>query len=81
MTESQMDVDSSQSTTKVSGIDLKDPVYTSDPLEYRSIEIPKRSAWQVSCADIIWNPREGHEPNWFHRKMQEFCFGFKWRKK
>jgi hypothetical protein len=23
---------------------------------------------------------EGNEPNWFHRKMQELCFGFKWEK-
>jgi hypothetical protein len=23
---------------------------------------------------------EGQEPNWFHRKMQSFWFGFKWEK-
>jgi len=30
---------------------------------------------------IRYNPGEGGEPNWFHRKMQELIFGFKWRKK
>ena len=41
----------------------------------------KRSDWSASVADITWTPREGYEPNWFHRKMQEICFGIKWRKK
>jgi hypothetical protein len=27
-----------------------------------------------------WMVEEGNEPNWFHRKMQELCFGFKWEK-
>ena len=27
-----------------------------------------------------WMVEEGKEPNWFHRKMQQLCFGFKWEK-
>jgi hypothetical protein len=27
-----------------------------------------------------WMVEEGREPNWFHRKMQEICFGVKWIK-
>ena len=27
-----------------------------------------------------WMVEEGKQPNWFHRKMQELCFGFKWEK-
>jgi hypothetical protein len=29
---------------------------------------------------VWWMAEEGKQPNWFHRKMQEFCFGFKWEK-
>jgi hypothetical protein len=29
---------------------------------------------------IVYQPIKGQEPNWFHRKMQELCFGFQWRK-
>ena len=41
----------------------------------------KRSDWSANCADITWTPREGFEPNWFHRKMHELFFGIKWKKK
>lgn len=30
---------------------------------------------------LIFIPKKGCEPNWFHMKMQELCFGFKWRKR
>ena len=30
---------------------------------------------------IVFIPANGEEPNWFHRKMQELCFGVQWRKK
>lgn len=40
----------------------------------------KRSDWSINCASITWIPKEGCEPNWFHRKMQELVFGFQWRK-
>jgi hypothetical protein len=29
---------------------------------------------------VVYRARKGMEPNWFHRKMQELCFGFQWRK-
>lgn len=29
---------------------------------------------------LIYRPSEGNVPNWFHRKMQELCFGVKWRR-
>ena len=45
-----------------------------------TLKIPKKSEWSMYVADITYNPPEGMEPNWFHRKMQELCFGFKWRK-
>jgi len=47
--------------------------------------MPKRSDWQCTLIGgpngAVYNPSEGNEPNWFHRKMQELCFGFKWRKR
>lgn len=47
---------------------------------------PKSSDWQCYLfGDEKWGlvitPAEGKEPNWFHRKMQEWILGFKWRKK
>lgn len=27
-----------------------------------------------------WCVEEGKQPNWFHRKMQQLCFGIKWEK-
>ena len=51
--------------------------------------MPKRSDWQCYLfgdadhpgpGSVVLVPVEGNEPNWFHRKMQELCFGFKWRK-
>lgn len=29
---------------------------------------------------FVWNPLQGEEPNWFWRKMQFLCFGFRWVK-
>ncbi len=47
--------------------------------------MPKRSDWQCEVIGgpmgLVFVPTKGNEPNWFHRKMQELCFGFKWRKK
>jgi hypothetical protein len=45
-----------------------------------TLKVPEKSDWQMSVADIVYRPNKGKEPNWFHRKMQEFCFGFKWEK-
>ena len=38
------------------------------------------SEWQASMGNIVYRPEKGKEPNWFHRKMQEFCFGIVWEK-
>lgn len=52
-------------------------------------KLPEKSEWKVwlmgdygssQHGAIVYNPNKGMEPNWFHRKMQEFCFGFQWRK-
>jgi hypothetical protein len=38
-------------------------------------------AWQCRLvSNVVWQIEEGKEPNWFHRKMQELCFGFKWER-
>lgn len=67
--------DSSQSTTNAFGIEL--------------IKSPERSEWRCwlmgdhdknQYGAIVYQPIKGREPNWFHRKMQELCFGFQWRK-
>ena len=29
---------------------------------------------------IVYYPNDENVPNWFHRKMQQLCFGFQWRK-
>jgi hypothetical protein len=53
------------------------------------IKLPERSEWKVwlmgdhdsgQHGAIVYHPIKGREPNWFHRKMQELCFGFQWRK-
>lgn len=58
-------------------------------LKYSTIKIPERSEWtcwlmsdygKSQHGAIVYNPVKGHEPKWFHRKMQELCFGFQWRK-
>lgn len=72
-----MDSDSSQNTMTASGIEN----LAADLPHGRIVTQIKRSDWSAPCADITWTSREGHEPNWFHRKMQELCFGIKWRKK
>ena len=50
---------------------------------------PEKSEWRVwlmgdygksQYGAIVFHPNKGMEPNWFHRKMQELCFGFQWRK-
>jgi hypothetical protein len=40
------------------------------------------SKWQcrISGNALVFTPKEGDQPNWFNRKMQELCFGFKWVK-
>jgi hypothetical protein len=77
MNESKTDTDYSQNTTSVYGTDG-----LGNRTEYGTvITIPKQSDWTATVADINWCPREGQEPKWIHRKMQELFFGIKWRKK
>ena len=81
MNESKTDNDFSQSTTSVFGTET----FTSFTLN-----MPERSEWRVwlmgdygksQHGAIVYQPVKGQEPNWFHRKMQELCFGFQWRKR
>lgn len=45
-----------------------------------TIKTPKY-AWKCEIhKGTHWMVEEGKEPNWFHRKMQQLCFGFKWEK-
>lgn len=69
-----------------------DTRYTSGMPEYQlymSFGQPERSEWacwlmgdygKSKPGAIVYQPIKGHEPNWFHRKMQELCFGIQWRK-
>lgn len=42
---------------------------------------PERSDWQCRLTgDTVYRPAKGNEPNWFHRKMQELAFGFRWER-
>lgn len=45
-----------------------------------SISLPKY-AWKCELhRGTFWHVEEGRQPNRFHRKMQELCFGIKWSK-
>jgi hypothetical protein len=54
-------------------------------IKLNTINIPKPSNWECRLIDgpmgVTYVPTEGSVPNWFHRKMQQLCFGFKWRKR
>lgn len=58
------------------------------PKNVRLTENQEDSGWRCTLfggkdgavPTIEWRPAKGQVPNWFHRKMQELCFGFKWRK-
>lgn len=42
---------------------------------------PPKYRWRIRLThNTYWQVEEGKEPNWFHRKMQELCFGVKWEK-
>lgn len=43
-----------------------------------TFSVPKRSKYSMQCGSVIWVPLAGEEPNWFHRKMQQLFFGFRW---
>lgn len=76
MSESKTDSDSSQNTTNLSGTK---PWHL--PSSGLTFKIPEPSDWKMIHGDITYVPTKGNEPNWFHRKMQELAFGFKWVKK
>ena len=61
-----------------------DEYITVEPNKYTLVTPPKHSDWRCEVIGgpmgIVFVPSEGNEPNWFHRKMQELCFGFKWRR-
>jgi hypothetical protein len=63
--------------------------YAKEMPENLVFKLPEKSEWtcwlmgdhgKSQYGAIVYNPNKGMEPNWFHRKMQEFCFGFQWRK-
>ena len=53
-----------------------------------SIKMPERSEWKCYMFGnnpkindgIMYNPRKGHEPNWFVRWMMKVCFDCTWVK-
>lgn len=53
-------------------------------METLTIEEP--SEWKCylngygTPSHTVFIPVKGNHPNWFHRLMQELCFGFKWEK-
>ena len=78
MSERKTDSDSSQNTMKLSGTD--EYSFTAEVAGY-TFSMPKKSKWTVELlGNVFFTPDEGKEPNWFHRKMQELAFGFKWKK-
>lgn len=79
MSANKTDSDSSLSTMKLSGTDYNS--FSAELPGYCTFSMPKKSKWTVELfGNTYYNPDEGKEPNWFHRKMQELVFGFKWRK-
>ena len=54
--------------------------YLPSTMTVSGIKQPKYR-WRVRLThNTYWQVEEGTEPNWFHRKMQELCFGIKWIK-
>jgi hypothetical protein len=55
---------------------------------YKFFEPPKRSEWKCYLFGndpkindgIMYNPKEGYEPNWFVRWMMKVCFACTWVK-
>jgi hypothetical protein len=44
-----------------------------------SINIQPKFAWQARLINnVYYQVEKGKQPNWFHRKMQKFCFGIEW---
>jgi hypothetical protein len=54
--------------------------YSQSTMKVSGIKPPKYT-WKCKLTNnTYWMVEEGKEPNWFHRKMQELCFGIKWEK-
>lgn len=63
-------------TTEAEGCKIEWP-----PENIRIRDLPKPSDWECRLLnDTVYRPNKGSEPCWFHRKMQELCFGFRWVK-
>lgn len=46
-------------------------------------QVIKQPVYEWECVlmpGVIRSVEKGRAPNWFHRKMQEIAFGFKWRR-
>lgn len=82
MSESKTDFVSSPSTMNHSGTKIQDifSTYTLSAGEYQTIQKPKYT-WKCELyPGTYWNVEDHRVPNWFHRKMQQLCFGIKWSK-
>ena len=74
-----MEEDYSLNTMKLSGTDPGN--FSATLGSSYTFSMPKKSKWTVELVgNTFYTPDEGKEPNWFHRKMQELAFGFKWGK-
>lgn len=48
------------------------------------IKPPEQSEWEALLTPdgkMKFIPYKGGHPNWFHRKMQQLCFGIRWQKR
>ena len=49
--------------------------------DFTMVKPPEYSCWQIELVKgTYWHVIKGGEKCWFHRKMQEWCFGIKWIK-
>lgn len=56
------------------------------PIDYKftasnSIINPEPSGWVCQWCDIQYIPTKNKVPSWFARKMSEYFFGCKWKRK
>jgi len=65
-------------------MEANNAIYFVNAGQHQVFTTPKSSDWQChlfgSERGIVYTPLKGSEPNCFHRKMQELCFGVKWKK-
>jgi len=49
---------------------------------YRLFSFPEVSEWELWLNNHTrYQIYKGDEPNWFHRRMQEWLLGVKWKKR